>query len=111
MERQGDYVSFCAMVANPDGRFSPPLDPGIRALVECLCASGVETFESCEGGVGHAYPEPTVRFYGARGEGYRVVSIAVMNGFDVKALRRVWPLIDGELTGPYWELTLTCPDG
>lgn len=90
--------------------FNPPLDEGIRKFVECLSAAGVETFESCEGGEGHAYAEPTVRFYGARPEGYRAVSVALSNGFNVKELRRVWPLLDGELTGPYWELTLISPD-
>ncbi len=29
-------------------------------MVEVLRAAGVETFESCEGGAGHSYPEPTV---------------------------------------------------
>lgn len=91
--------------------FDPPLDIGIRALVECLVANGVETFESCQGGGGHAYPEPTVRFHGDRAEGYRAISIAMSAGFKVKDLRRVWPLLDGELSGPYWEITLTYPCG
>jgi hypothetical protein len=40
------------------------LDAGIRKAVECLQAEGIETFESCEGGPGHSFPEPTIRFYG-----------------------------------------------
>ena len=88
--------------------FDPPLDEGIRAFVECLVGSGIETFESCQGGNGHAYTEPTVRFHGHRAEGYRAVAVALGAGFKVKELRRVWPLLDGELTGPYWEMTLTC---
>ncbi|MBN9463441.1 MAG: hypothetical protein J0H00_19700 [Burkholderiales bacterium] len=91
--------------------FDPPLDEGIRLFVECLNAAGVETFESCEGGAGHAYREPTVRFHGDRAEGYRAVSIALRGGFKVAALRRTWPLLDGELTGPWWELTLIGPAG
>lgn len=90
--------------------FDPHLDAGIEKFVRCLVDAGVETFESCQGGKGHAYPEPTVRFYGARPDGYRAVGVALSNGFAVKALRRVWPLLDGELTGPYWELTLISPD-
>jgi hypothetical protein len=39
----------------------PDLDPGIRQAVRILREAGVETFESCEGGERHAYPEPTVR--------------------------------------------------
>ena len=96
---------------NGDLRFDPPLDPGIDALVRCLVAAGVETFESCEGGPGHAYPEPTVRFHGDKAEGYRAASVALSGGFSVTALRRVWPVLDGELTGPYWELTTICPAG
>jgi hypothetical protein len=90
-------------------KFDPPLDPGIRAFVECLDSAGIETFESCEGGHGHAYPEPTVRFHGAHPDGYKAVGIALNSGFRVKELRRVWPLIAGELTGPYWEMTLISP--
>jgi hypothetical protein len=43
---------------------SPPipgkLDRGIKKAVELLQTCGTETFESCEGGRGHAYPEPTL---------------------------------------------------
>lgn len=95
--------------ARAESDFSPPLDEGIRAIVECLSAANVETFESCQGGVGHAYPEPTVRFHGDRPEGYRALGIALCAGFRVSELRRVWPLLDGELTGPHWEITLISP--
>lgn len=85
--------------------FDPPLDPGIAREVETLFAQGIETFESCEGGPGHAYPEPTVCFHGDRSEGLRAMSLAMRTGLGVAALRRVWPVIDGEVTGPYWEIT------
>lgn len=38
------------------------LDSGISDYVHKLMKHGVETFESCEGGEGHCFPEPTVRF-------------------------------------------------
>ena len=38
------------------------LDPGIERAVNLLREARVETFESCEGGAGHAFPEPTIRF-------------------------------------------------
>ena len=69
--------------------------------------NGVETFESCEGGNGHAYPEPTVRFHGQRPEGFRALSIAMQNGLEVSELRRVWDIIDGEPTGAWWEMIFT----
>lgn len=85
--------------------YDPPLDEGIREVVQTLAAGGVETFESCQGGPGHAYPEPTVRFHGDRAEGFRAYAVALRAGLPVVALRRVWPALDGELTGPWWELT------
>lgn len=85
-------------------RFDPPLDPGIRVAVEALSAAGIETFESCEGGRGHSYPEPTVRFHGYPAEGMRALAVAVASGLAVLELRRVWRVADGEPNGPWWEL-------
>jgi hypothetical protein len=89
----------------------PPLDPGIAIAVHALQRAGVETFESCEGGVGHAYPEPTVRFHGDTSEGFRALAVAMREGLLVAELRRVWPVNDGEPTGPWWELTFTPSHG
>jgi len=86
-------------------RFRGGIDAGIRPYVETLRAAGVETFESCEGGEGHSMPEPTVRFHGARPDGFRALAVALQHGLPVADLRRYWPVIDGEPTGPYWELT------
>lgn len=85
--------------------FEPSLDPGIKLYVEGLIAAGVETFESCQGGEGHSFPEPTVRFHGDRSEGFRALAIALQRQWPVHDLRRVWPIVDGEPTGPDWELT------
>ena len=87
------------------GEYDPPLDPGIVRAVEVLRSGGVETFESCQGGEGHAYSEPTVRFHGERPEGFRALGVALQHGLPVRELRRVWPLVDSEPTGPYWEMT------
>jgi hypothetical protein len=91
-------------------QFSPPLDPGIEQAVLTLIDAGVETFESCEGGHGHAYPEPTVRFHGDTSEGFRALAAAMKAGLVVGELRRVWPVNDGEPTGPWWELTFAPPE-
>jgi hypothetical protein len=85
--------------------FDPPLDAGIASAVVTLAAAGVETFESCEGGSGHAYPEPTVRFHGDQAEGLRALAVAMRAALPVRELRRVWPVLDNEPTGPWWELT------
>lgn len=80
------------------------LDPGVAEYVRVLRAHGIETFESCQGGHGHAYAEPTVRFYGHRDEGFRALATALQRGLPVTDLRRTWPIYDGEPTGPYWEI-------
>jgi hypothetical protein len=85
--------------------FEPPLDENIRTIVETLIAHGVETFESCQGGAGHSFPEPTVRFEGEMSEGLRAVSVALAYGFRVSELRRTWRAQHGMLHGPWWEIT------
>jgi len=85
--------------------FSPPLDPRISREVIVLKQAGIETFESCEGGEGHAYAEPTVRFHGGKSEGFKALAVALENGLQVSELRRAWPIIDNEPTGPWWEMT------
>ena len=88
---------------------SPPpystIDPGIEGAVRILQGQGVETFESCEGGPGHAYPEPTVAFYGTPEAGWRAVGVCFAYGLPVTTLRRVWDVLDAnEPTGPHWEV-------
>src|SRR5438105_1615594 len=87
-------------------QFDPPLDPGIAQAVKILREGGIETCESCEGGVGHAFPDPTVVFHGQQPEGFRGFAWATQHGLKIRELRRVWQVIDGELHGPYWELVL-----
>lgn len=84
--------------------FDPPLDPGILRAVELLNKAGIETYESCEGGKGHAYTEPTVRFYGTPATGYRALAVALDNDLPVSAIKRIWTIIDGEASGPCWEI-------
>lgn len=85
--------------------YDPPLDPGVEPYVGVLAAAGIETFESCDGGKGHAYSEPTIRFHGDRSEGFRAIAVALQHDLPVSDLRRIWTIIDGEPTGPDWELT------
>jgi hypothetical protein len=80
------------------------LDLGIADHVRVLREHGVETFESCQGGDGHAACEPIVRFYGDKSEGFRALDIALKNGLPIRDLRRYWQVVDGEPCGPYWEL-------
>lgn len=89
--------------------FNPPLDEGIREIVITLVRNGVETFESCEGGAGHCFPEATVRFEGTDSEGLRAASVALAHGLPVRRLRRVWGVQNNMLHGPWWEMTFRSP--
>jgi hypothetical protein len=86
-------------------KYDPPLDPGIAHAVHVLNDAAIETFESCEGGPGHAYPEPTVRFHGDFAKGFEALAVALRAGLPVSAIRRTWPINNGEPTGPWWEMT------
>jgi hypothetical protein len=92
------------------GIFEPPLDEGVRDIVLTLLANGVETFESCEGGDGHSFSEPTVLFEGSAAEGWRALSIAFENDLPVSELRRAWGVIDGVIHhGAWWVMTFHPP--
>jgi hypothetical protein len=80
------------------------VDAGIRRAVCILRSEGIETFESCEGGPGHSFPEPTIRFHGNNGEGFKALSVALTYALPVLAVRRTYCIVDNEPTGPYWEI-------
>lgn len=90
-------------------RLDSHLDPGIRLMVMVLMENGIETCQSCEGGDGHAYPEPTVDFAGQQSEGFRALAVARSHGLKVRELRRVWHIQNGEPVGPLWSMTFAPP--
>lgn len=100
-------MEITAGSVSTDQDFEMPLDEGIAPAVFALRSAGVATYESCEGGPGHAFPEPTVRFGGDTAEGFKAYAAALDNGLPVVALKRVWRVSDHELTGPWWEMTFT----
>lgn len=83
---------------------SSEIEPGIRYAVEVLQGAGIETVESCEGGDGHAYHEPTVRFHGGTWVGYRAFAVAMEHGLPVKHLRYAYSTLNGHLEAPCWEI-------
>jgi len=90
------------------------LDPGIRRAVEILRSEGFATFESCEGGKGHSYAEPTVRFEGDDREGWAALAVLTVAGLPVDRVPLTWDVRDveyrwgfGQRTPtPFWEVTL-----
>lgn len=93
-------LAFCRQLDSES-----PLDRGISYAVKVLRDGGIETFEACQGGLGHSYPEPTVRFHGGPSEGFKGFALARAFGLPVRAIRRAWRIEDGEPVGPHWELT------
>jgi hypothetical protein len=81
-----------------------PLDLGIAHAVKILLDHKVHTTESCEGGEGHSYCDPTVGFHGSQGEGWRVLAVCLDFGMPVMHLVRKWQIIEGEPSGPYWDI-------
>jgi hypothetical protein len=81
-----------------------PIDAGIVRAVRLLNEAGIVTDESCEGGQGHSFPEPTVRFHGSQDEGWRALSVMLAWNLPVRALRREWAITNEGPDGPYWDL-------
>lgn len=66
----------------------------------------METVQSCQGGEGHAFPRPTVRFWGEMSEGYRATAVLLTHGLRIRDLIRCWRMNEyAELVGPRWEVT------
>lgn len=93
-----------------EGDIGASFDEGIRRYVLILRAAGIETFESCQGGAGHAFPEPTIRFHGTAAEGFRAFTAARNHGLPVLALRRSYSVNGDWLEGPWWEMTFRTTD-
>jgi hypothetical protein len=113
--------------------FYDELDPGIRRHVRILRDNGVRTCQSCQGGRGYAYPQPTVDFFWDWGRevksanvivpksalieswndlvgvGLRAVEIAAHYGLEPAYLRHEWREEDGELVEPTWALDFGPP--
>jgi hypothetical protein len=85
------------------------LDTKIKEAVLILQKGGIDTFESCQGGVGHACHEPMVRFLGNSFEGFKAYAIAKNNGLNVLSLSYEYSETNGWLEGPHWRMTFRHP--
>lgn len=86
------------------------LDPGIRDAVILLNKYGFHTFESCQGGNGHCYPEPTVRFFGEEFDLIRAYEICSIHGLNISDTRRIYrktpvysDVTNGGVIGMNWD--------
>lgn len=85
------------------------MDLGIVRAVQILMDAGFATYESCQGGEGHAYREPTIRFKGTPACGWRALAVLMTYGLPVHRLSRTWVMNYGVPDGPCWEITFTRP--
>ena len=105
-ERNLEMANFEYRLIRVNGiMYDPPLDEGIQHEVEILNRYGIKTYESCESGRGHAFPEPIVRFHRHKEEGFRALAVALQNGLKPSSFRQFWSIIDGEPIGFKWEMT------
>jgi len=86
-----------------------PVDPGIVRGVKILRDAGFATIESCEGGEGHAYPEPTIKFAGDQPTGWAALAALMTYRLPIRRAGQMWSFIEGQPTGPHWFVTFWRP--
>ncbi len=86
------------------------IDEVIRPVVELLNKYGFKTFESCQGGKGHCFELPTVRFYGSEFDLIRAYELCALYKINVFQANRVFRKTDiykninhGESIGRSWD--------
>jgi hypothetical protein len=91
--------------------FYRDLDPGIRFAVRILHAHGFDTCQSCQGGKGHAYYEPTVEMAAASddAEGFGALAALQAYGLPVAAIALTWPVKNGVPYEKNWRITFHEP--
>jgi hypothetical protein len=83
------------------------LDRGIRFAVRVLHAAGFETCQSCQGGKGHSYDEPTVEMVSTGGDAQGFGALAALQayGLPVAAISIQWPVQHGLPYERNWRIT------
>jgi hypothetical protein len=74
------YNSLQDFRANGRNELGPDIYGSIVAQIRC--------YESCEGGPGHSYPEPAVRFHGGPGDGWAALGRCIELGLKPTDLKR-----------------------
>lgn len=89
--------------------FYKGLDVGIRFAVRVLHAAGFETCQSCQGGKGHTYDEPTIEMIatGDDSRGFGALDALRSYGLSVNAIAVVWPVRNGYPYEKNWRITFT----
>jgi hypothetical protein len=86
------------------------LDAGIRFAVRVLhAAGGVETCQSCQGGDGHSYPEPTVDLIAGPSDALGFLALAALHAYalPVASVALVWNVQHGLPYERVWRVTFS----
>ena len=83
------------------------LDVGIRFAVRVLHAAGIETCQSCQGGKGHSYDEPTIEMVAGDDDALGFEALAVLRGYGlpVAAVSIIWPVRHSVPYEKNWRIT------
>lgn len=83
------------------------LDPGIRFAVRVLHAAGLDTCQSCQGGKGHPYDQPTVEMVatGDDARGFGALAALHSYGLPVADIAIRWPIRHGLPYEKLWTIT------
>lgn len=83
------------------------LDKGIRFAVRVLHAAGFETCQSCQGGEGHAYDQPTVEMVstGDDSQGFGALAELQAYGLPIADISIRWPVRNGLPYERLWCIT------
>ena len=81
----------------------------IPAEIAALRAVGLEPSRVYYGQGEHAGAVTSVLFAGDRNDGWHALAAALKAGLEVAELRRIWNVSEGELVGPWWEMTFPEP--
>lgn len=85
------------------------IDLGVRFAVKVLHAAGIETCQSCQGGAGHSYPEPSIDLP-ARGDdadGFGALAALQAYGLPVFAVHLVWSVRNGVPYEKLWRIVFS----
>ena len=83
------------------------LDAGVRFAVKVLHAKGFETCQSCQGGDGHSYDQPTVDLNAAADDAWGFAAMATLQdyGLQVRELSLLWNIRNGLPYEKLWRIT------
>lgn len=83
------------------------LDAGIRFAVRVLHAAGFDTGQSCQGGSGHSYKEPTIEVVAGADDAIGFGALCALRGYGlpVSEIALVWSISHSLPYEKNWRIT------